>query len=180
VPLTRTKRPSPLYVALDPPEGGLRDRSYAMPEMVRVWTVRVIALLVGLSALLVLSQDATAANRGTVTVRSSRYGAALFDGRGFVLYAFTKDARGKSTCSGACAAAWPPYVVKQQARAGAGVTASLLGTARRADGSLQVSYAGRPLYYYVGDRSPGQILCQNVREYAGLWLLVRANGRLVR
>jgi hypothetical protein len=43
-----------------------------------------------------------------------------------------------------------------------------------------VTYGGRPLSYYVGDRSPGQILCQNVREYGDLWLLMRANGRLVR
>jgi predicted lipoprotein with Yx(FWY)xxD motif len=142
--------------------------------------MRSLAILAGIGALLVLADDAAAADRSTLTLRSSRYGAALFDSRGFVLYAFTKDARGKSACSGACAAAWPPYVVKQQPRAAAGVTASLLGTTRRADGSLQVTYAGRPLYYYVGDRSPGQILCQNVREYGGLWLLMRANGRLVR
>ena len=127
-----------------------------------------------------LAQEAVAADRSTVTLRSSRYGAALFDGRGFVLYAFTKDTDGKSRCSGACAAAWPPYTVPRFARAGAGVTASLLGTSRRGNGSLQVTYAGRPLYYYVGDRRPGQILCQNVSEYGGLWLLVRANGRLLR
>jgi predicted lipoprotein with Yx(FWY)xxD motif len=142
--------------------------------------MRSIAALAVLGALLVLSHEAMASDRNTVTLRSSRYGSALFDGRGFVLYAFTKDPRGKSTCSGACAAAWPPYAVKQRPRAGAGVTASLLGTTRRADGSLQGTYAGRPLYYYVGDRSPGQILCQNVREYGGVWLLVRANGQLVR
>jgi len=142
--------------------------------------VRLIALLAGFAAFLVLSQDALAADRSTVTLRSSRYGAALFDGRGFVLYAFTKDARGKSTCSGACATAWPPYVVKQRPRAGGGVNSSLLGTTRRADGSLQVTFGGRPLYYYVGDRSPGQILCQNVREYGGVWLLVRPSGRLIR
>jgi predicted lipoprotein with Yx(FWY)xxD motif len=142
--------------------------------------VRLIALLAGWAAVLVLSHAAVAADRATVTVHSSRYGVALFDGRGFVLYAFTKDARGKSTCSGACAAAWPPYVVKQQPSAGGGVSQTLLGTTRRADGSMQVTYGGRPLYYYIGDRSPGQILCQNVREYGGLWLLVRPSGRLVR
>src|SRR5205809_6326758 len=102
--------------------------------------MRSFAILAGVGALLVLAHDAVAADRGTVTVRPSRYGAALFDGGGFVLYAFMKDAPGKSTCRGACAAAWPPYVVKQRPRAGAGVTSSLLGTTRRADGSLQVTY----------------------------------------
>ena len=104
----------------------------------------------------------------------------LFDGRGFALYGFTKDSHGRSACSGACAKAWPPYVVKGAARAGAGVKASLLRTIRRSDGSRQVTYAGRPLYYYVGDAKAGQIRCQNVAEFGGTWLVVRPSGRLVR
>ena len=115
----------------------------------------------------------------TLTARSSSFGKVLFDGRGFVLYAFTKD-RQRSACSGACAKAWPPYVVRGAVRAGAGVKASLLGTVRRANGSRQVTYAGRPLYFYVGDKKAGQILCQNVSEFGGLWLIVRPSGKLVR
>ena len=117
---------------------------------------------------------AAAAAAPTVTVRSSSYGKILFDGRGHVLYAFTHDARGHSRCTGACAKAWPPYVVKTRPQG------RLLGATKRPDGSLQVTYAGRPLYYYVGDRKPGQILCQNVSEFGGLWLVVRPNGGLVR
>ncbi len=117
--------------------------------------------------------------RATLTVKTSSFGRVLFDGRGYVLYAFTRDARGKSACSGACARAWPPYIVKARPRAGAGVTAGRIGTTKRANGSVQVTYAGRPLYYYVGDRRPGQILCQNVREFGGVWRVVRASGRLV-
>jgi predicted lipoprotein with Yx(FWY)xxD motif len=115
----------------------------------------------------------------TLTAGSSSFGKVLFDGRGFVLYAFTKDRR-TSACTGACAKAWPPYVVRGAVRAGAGVKASLLGTVRRANGSRQVTYAGRPLYFYVGDKKPGQILCQNVSEFGGLWLIVRPSGKLVR
>jgi len=118
--------------------------------------------------------------RSTLTARDSRYGRILFDGKGFALYAFTRDPKGRSACSGACAAAWPPYLVAKAARAGAGTRARLLGTTRRADGKLQVTYAGRPLYYYIGERSPGQILCQNVNEYGGLWLVARPDGTLVR
>src|SRR3954466_6952274 len=91
--------------------------------------------------------------RGTLTAHSSRFGQILFDGKGFVLYAFTKDPRSRSACYGACATAWPPYIVKSAPRAAAGAKRSLLGTNRRRDGKLQVTYAGRPLYYYVGDRS---------------------------
>jgi predicted lipoprotein with Yx(FWY)xxD motif len=117
--------------------------------------------------------------QATVIVRSSSFGRVLFDGRGFVLYGFTRDARTKSRCSGACAKAWPPYIVKRRPRAGAGVAAARLGTVRRSNGSLQATYAGHPLYYYIGDRKPGQILCQNVTEFGGIWRVVRPSGRLV-
>jgi predicted lipoprotein with Yx(FWY)xxD motif len=141
--------------------------------------MRLIAVVAGLAALLALSDGAIAADRSTLEVGPSSYGQVLFDGRGYVLYAFTHDLKGKSRCTGACAAAWPPFLAKTP-HAGTGTKASLLGTTRRADGSVQVTYAGRPLYYYVGDRKPGQILCQNVDEYGGLWLILRGSGKLVR
>jgi predicted lipoprotein with Yx(FWY)xxD motif len=117
---------------------------------------------------------------GTVAASSSRFGRILYDGRGFVLYAFTKDTRNRSTCYGDCAVAWPPYLVSKKPKAGRGASAKLLGTTRRTDGKLQLTYAGRPLYYYVGDRQPRQILCQNVLEYGGYWLVVRPAGTLVK
>jgi len=115
----------------------------------------------------------------SVTVRASNFGRILFDGSNRALYAFTRDTRGKTTCYGACAAAWPPYLVRGTLRAGTGTTRSLLGTTRRRDGRRQLTYAGKPLYYYVHD-GIGQVLCQNVREFGGLWLVVRPSGRLVR
>jgi predicted lipoprotein with Yx(FWY)xxD motif len=135
-------------------------------------TMKLVMLLAAVASL-----HATPAP--TVTTHGSSYGKVLFDSRGFVLYAFTKDRR-RSACSGACARAWPPYVVRGGLRAGTGVKSSLLGTVRRANGSRQVTYAGRPLYYYVGDKKPGQILCQNVSEFGGLWLIMRPSGQLVR
>ena len=139
-------------------------------------------IVLALALLLVGATDATARASAppTVTAGRSAYGVVLFDGHGKALYAFTRDRDGRSTCSGACAAAWPPYIAGDDPRAGRGADSSLLHTTRRGDGSRQVTYAGRPLYYYVGDRKPGQILCQNVSEYGGLWLIVRPSGRLVR
>src|SRR5262245_16898113 len=117
----------------------------------------------------------------TLQIKSSRFGKLLFDGRGFVLYAFTRDrVGGKSTCYGDCAAAWPPYIIKGKRSLGAGLKQSLLGTTRRRDGKLQVTYAGRPLYYYRGDTKPGNIFCQDVTEYGGTWLVVAGTGKLVR
>jgi predicted lipoprotein with Yx(FWY)xxD motif len=142
--------------------------------------MRAIAILAAVAAVLALSGTADASDRSVLTTGKSSYGRVLFDGRGFALYAFTHDTKGKSTCAGACAKAWPPYLVKNAAKAGAGTRARLLGTTRRGDGSLQVTYKGQPLYYYVGDRSAGQILCQNVTEFGGVWLVVRPDGGLVR
>jgi predicted lipoprotein with Yx(FWY)xxD motif len=133
-------------------------------------------------ALLVLVPAAMSRESGapTLTVKSSSYGRILFDGRGYVLYAFTRDAKGRSACYGACAKAWPVYFAKGGLNAGKGLNRSLLGTTKRRGGRRQVTYAGRPLYYYVNDRRPGQILCQNVAEFGGTWLVVRPSGKLVR
>jgi predicted lipoprotein with Yx(FWY)xxD motif len=120
------------------------------------------------------------AARATLTVRNSQYGRILFDGSNRVLYGFTRDRRGKpSTCYGACATAWPPYIVSGTLTAGKGTRRSLYGTTRRRDGKRQLTYRGWPLYYYVSD-GVGEVLCQNVSEFGGLWLVVRPNGELVR
>jgi predicted lipoprotein with Yx(FWY)xxD motif len=147
-------------------------------EDVRVLATSVVAAL----AFLVASAgSALGATRSpSLTVHDSAYGRILFDGRSYALYAFKRDDRGRSNCGGACARRWPPYIVKRAPSAGGGVTASRIGTIRRADGSLQATYAGKPLYRYVGDRRPLQVLCQNVREFGGLWQVVRPSGRLVR
>jgi len=149
-----------------------------MRTLVFLTTLVALAAL-ALPATSMSEPDSPSASAATLTAKSSRFGRILFDGRGFVLYAFTRDPRGRTSCYGACAAAWPPYIVTARPRAGAGVTRGLLGTTRRRDGKLQGTYAGRPLYYYVGDRSPGQILCQNVEGFGGLWLVVRPNGKVV-
>ena len=141
-----------------------------------LFAVTVVALALLALAPAAMSRESAA----TLTVKSSSYGRALFDGRGYVLYAFTRDARGRSACYGACAKAWPIYYAKGTLRAGSGVNRSLLGTTKRRDGRRQITYAGRPLYYYVGDAKAGQIRCQNAVEYGGTWLIVRPSGKLVR
>ena len=139
-------------------------------------------LVAALAAALLAGADtaSSAEPRATLTVRSSAYGRILFDGSNRALYAFTGDRRGQPPrCYGACAAAWPPYIVSGRLRAGAGTERALYGTTRRRDGQRQLTYRGWPLYYYVADPI-GQVLCQNVFEFGGLWLVVRPSGRLVR
>jgi predicted lipoprotein with Yx(FWY)xxD motif len=143
---------------------------------------KVVLVLAAVSAASLVAPGASAeAPRAAVKAGPSSYGRILFDGRGYVLYGFTHHPRGgKSTCRGGCARAWPPFIVGHRPRAGFGVDARLLGTTRRPNGRLQATYAGRPLYYYVGDRAPGQILCQDVTEFGGTWRVVRPTGALVR
>jgi predicted lipoprotein with Yx(FWY)xxD motif len=85
-----------------------------------------------------------------------------------------------STCYGACAAAWPPYVIaKRPSNAAREAHARLVGSVRRRDGRLQLRYAGHPVYYYVGDRRPGQVLCQAVPEFGGTWYVVAPSGNAI-
>jgi predicted lipoprotein with Yx(FWY)xxD motif len=121
-----------------------------------------------------------AAQRGPVVkLRRSRFGTVLFSGADRALYLFTRDQGRRSRCYGDCAKAWPPFFARGRPRAGRGVRQSLLGTTRRRDGRRQVTYGGHPLYFYAHE-GPRQVLCQNVSEFGGLWLVVRPDGRPVR
>jgi predicted lipoprotein with Yx(FWY)xxD motif len=113
-------------------------------------------------------------------VIDSDYGRILADGRGRALYLFTSDHGKGSTCSGDCATAWPPYLVKSKPTAVAGTKPRLVGTTRRSDGKLQATYAGHPVYYYEGDHSPGDVNCQAAVEFGGYWYVLRSNGKAVR
>jgi predicted lipoprotein with Yx(FWY)xxD motif len=120
----------------------------------------------------------TAAQRAsgtTVAVTSSKLGNILVDGDGRTLYAFTKDKGDQSACSGGCATNWP--ALTGTATAGTGVQASLLSTSMQANGDSQVTYGGRPLYYFAGDAKPGDTNGQGV---GNLWFALTADGQLVK
>ena len=120
-----------------------------------------------------------AAKRGaTVKVVDSQFGRVIADRRGEALYLFDKEKSKRSRCYGECAVAWPPALTKGKPRAGTGADADLLGTTKRRNGMLQATYNGHPLYYYKDDE-PGRILCHNVNEFGGLWLVVNPRGAAV-
>ena len=106
---------------------------------------------------------------------SSQFGRILGDGRGQAVYVFDAEDSRKPECYGACAKAWPPVLTKGRPVAGKGVRGGRLGTTRRRGGKRQVTINGRPLYSYVDD-APGRVLCHDVEEFGGLWLVVRGNG----
>jgi predicted lipoprotein with Yx(FWY)xxD motif len=115
----------------------------------------------------------------SVKVMQTQYGKVLVDGNGRALYLFTRDRTASSRCYGACAGAWPPFLIAGKLAAGAGAQANLLGTTTRGGGFTQVTYAGHPLYYYVGDRHPGEVLCQGVEQFGGTWDVVTRRGSAV-
>jgi predicted lipoprotein with Yx(FWY)xxD motif len=121
----------------------------------------------------------TAVKGTTVKLTSSQYGQIVADGRGQAFYLFGKERSARSECYGECASKWPPVLTKGTPHAGPGGRSQLVGTTRRSDGKLQLTYAGHPVYYYQGD-SPGRVLCQGVTEFGGPWLVVRANGTPVQ
>jgi predicted lipoprotein with Yx(FWY)xxD motif len=116
------------------------------------------------------------AKRAQVIAKQSGFGRVLFDANGQVVYAFENDDKNRSACTSAdCVKAWPPVLTREEPTAGSGVDADLLGTIRRADGKLQVTYNGRPLYFYEHE-APGEIKCHNVDLHGGLWWVVTPRG----
>jgi predicted lipoprotein with Yx(FWY)xxD motif len=113
------------------------------------------------------------------TADGGSLGTILVDGEGKTVYLFERDARTSSTCSGACAQAWPPVTTDGAPKAGDGALASKLGTTRRDDGSVQVTYAGHPLYYFQGDAAPGDAKGQGVDGFGAEWYVLAASGAKV-
>ena len=112
-----------------------------------------------------------------VALANSPLGHILVDSKGITLYDFVKDKGTTSACYGACAALWPPLTTKGKPVAGRGVRASLLGTTKRKDGKLEVTYNGHPLYYFVSDRKPGQTTGQGLNQFGGPWWVLTAAGK---
>lgn len=116
-----------------------------------------------------------------IGVAQTNLGRILVGAEGRTLYLFTKDNKlGRSTCTGACAAAWPPALTVGQPVAGAGVNAGLLGTLKRPDGTTQVTYNKHALYYYAKDQKAGDTTGQDVRDFGGEWYAVTPEGKRVK
>ena len=99
----------------------------------------------------------------------------LFSPGDQAIYVFENDPKHESVCYGECAEAWPPVLTEGEPVAGGGTDEDLVGTTQRRDGSTQVTYAGRPLYFYAHE-GPGEVRCHNVDLNGGLWWVVGPDG----
>jgi predicted lipoprotein with Yx(FWY)xxD motif len=112
----------------------------------------------------------------TVGVATTGLGKILVDSQGRTLYLFKADKGTKSTCFGACAAAWPPLRVNGKPTVGSGAKRSLLGSTARSDGKPQITYNGHPLYLYVGDHKPGDTTGQGIDGSGARWYALSPGG----
>jgi predicted lipoprotein with Yx(FWY)xxD motif len=118
--------------------------------------------------------------KGTaVALGDSEFGQILFDSKRQAIYIFERDKENKSNCYGDCAEAWPPVFTEGKPRAGKGIHRSQLGTTKRRDGKLQVTYAGKPLYYYAHE-GPGDVKCHDVNLNGGFWWVLGADGERIQ
>jgi predicted lipoprotein with Yx(FWY)xxD motif len=120
---------------------------------------------------------AKTAGGAAVAMRTTELGATLVDSQGRTLYLFEKDTSTASTCDGACASVWPPLTTDGKPQAQAGISAAKLGTTKRNDGKVEVTYAGHPLYYYVSDTKPGQLSGEGLDQFGAIWDAVAPSGK---
>lgn len=115
----------------------------------------------------------------TIGVSGSSVGNILVNSQGRTVYLFQKDTSNKSTCTGPCAASWPPVRATGKPTAAGGANASMLGTTKRSDGKPQVTYHGHPLYLFSGDQNAGDVNGQGVNAFGAVWWTVSAAGNAV-
>jgi predicted lipoprotein with Yx(FWY)xxD motif len=147
----------------------------------KILTVAAVTVAASLAAGL---SSASAADRlggpsAQVSAAHSGLGQVLVDGRGRTLYLFLKDIAGKSACNQLCARYWPPLITSGRPVAKSGAKSSLLGTVRRADGRLQVTYKHHPLYTFVQDTRKGQTTGEGLDEFGGKWYVLSPAGAKV-
>jgi len=147
--------------------------------------IRLLALGIALGAIAGAASLVAPANGGTtakgvvVTLKKTSLGAILVDARGRTLYLFEKDRSGTSACNSACVQYWPALTSRATPRAGSGVQQSMLRVVRQQNGVRQVTYAGHPLYTFVGDKSAGQTSGEGLTNFGAGWYAIAASGRKV-
>ena len=114
-----------------------------------------------------------------ISAKQTSLGNTLVDANGRVLYLFEGDKRDRSTLSSAGQSIWPPLTAATRPAAGGGAVASQITLIKGAGGKSQVAYNGHPLYYYVGDRGPGQTTGQGLNQFGALWYVLSPAGTAI-
>jgi predicted lipoprotein with Yx(FWY)xxD motif len=144
--------------------------------------ILIAALAAATVAALATSMAGARVSRAKLQLHKTSVGTILVNGRGFTIYAFTKDGRNRDACAGisGCLSVWPVISGAAKPLLGPGVKSSLVGTITIKGGAKQVTYAGHPLYTYVADSGPGQTSYVNFLQFGGRWPAINAAGREVK
>ncbi len=161
-------------------KGGEGDavRRSALTRTVVVLTLTAVLGVIGFLAAGSIARSATRTN-ASVSLYKTKLGLILVNSKRHSLYMFAKDRNGKSACSGSCAKFWPPLLSQGKPTAGPGVKPSLLGTTRRSNASLQVTYNKHPLYTFALDKQAGQTNGEGNLAFGAKWYAVSAKGTAV-
>lgn len=143
----------------------------------RLRLLPIIALVLALATGVAFA--ASASGGAKLKTNRTKLGKIVVNSRRMTLYLWLKDHRHGSHCYGACAKAWHPLITHGKPVAGRGVKASLLGTTKRKDGKMQVTYAKHPLYMYVDDKRPGQTKGQGSHAFGANWYVVAPSGKKI-
>jgi predicted lipoprotein with Yx(FWY)xxD motif len=138
-----------------------------------------IAVLVATSGASTTKSQQSVAAASAISVKQTSLGPTLVDANGRTLYLFEADKPDISTLSAAGQAIWPPFTATTKPRALSGAEAGRIGTVTQPRGGSQVTYNGHPLYYYVGDHSPGQTTGQGLNQFGALWYVLGTGGNAV-
>ena len=125
------------------------------------------------------SAPATPAGAAKVGVGATKLGRVVVNSAGHTLYLFEKDRNGKSACTGKCASFWPPLLTSGKPRVAGAARPSLIGTTRRSDGRLQVTYNHHQLYTFAKDTKKGQTTGEGVDAFGAEWYTVSSTGAKV-
>jgi predicted lipoprotein with Yx(FWY)xxD motif len=162
-------------------QAGGEPSAVKRPALIHTVVVLTVAAVLGVSGFLAAGSVARGATQtnATVSLRKTKLGLMLVNSSGHSLYLFAKDRNGKSACSGSCAKFWPPLLAHGKPTAGPGVKSSLLGTTKRSDASLQVTYNKHPLYTFALDKKAGQTNGEGNSAFGAKWYSVSAKGTAV-
>ena len=152
---------------------------FPLVAAVAVIVAAAVAVIVATSGASTTKSQSKVAAASAISVRQTSLGHILVDANGRTLYLFKGDRPNVSTLSAAGQAIWPLFTATTTPRALSGTVAGRIGTVAHAGGAAQVTYNGHPLYYYVGDHSPGQTSGQGLNQFGALWYILSTNGNAV-
>ena len=144
--------------------------------------ILITAVAIATVAALAAGSAGARVSRSTLKLHKTNVGTILVNGRGFTLYAFTKDRRNHEACQriNGCLSLWPVVSGAAKPILGPGVKRSKVGTIKLKSGKKQLTYGGHPLYTYAADGGPGQTFYVNFFQFGGRWPAINGAGALVK